>query len=87
MKFQLSGTIDRYFFPKSSFLFKKIDQIFFELAQFTKSYFHFSCDIEYIDIYSDLQSAGQESILQFFPSRFCGTVAPSLRVRHVCYLN
>lgn len=40
-----------------------------------------NCGLEYIDVYSELQSADQDLLAQGGGARYCGSVSPHVRIR------
>jgi len=41
----------------------------------------FSCDTEYVDIYSELEAPSDDLLSASLGGRYCGTVAPHVRIR------
>lgn len=41
----------------------------------------FSCETEYVDIYSELESPHDDLLTASFGGRYCGTVSPYVRIR------
>lgn len=39
-----------------------------------------SCDIEYVDIYSEVETVDEDILTSSLGGRYCGTVAPHVRI-------
>ena len=47
---------------------------------YTPFVFSDNCDLEYIDIYSELKTPSDDLLTSMTPSRYCGTVSPHVRI-------
>jgi hypothetical protein len=63
-----------------TFIGQQDQRVKLEFLEFQLSGTGDNCDLEYIDIYSELKTAGEELLSAPLGGRYCGTVAPHVRI-------